>query len=56
MNCTGPKCEFCIQDELNVETSYLSGIDEWNYTFPCQWEEDFIQRAFVLQINQKGCI
>ena len=56
MNCTGPKCEFCIQDVYNVEISYLSGSDEWHYTLPCQWEQNFVKRAFVLQINQIGCI
>ena len=56
MNCAGLACEFCIQDEYNKEDRYLSGSDEWHYTFPCQWEEGFIQRAFVLQLKQIGCI
>ena len=34
MNCTGPKCEFCIQDVYNKGTNYLSGINEWHYTVP----------------------
>lgn len=56
MNCAGPKCEFCIQDVYSKGISYLKGIDEWHYTMPCQWEDLNGQRAFVLQINQIGCI